>query len=347
MQIILDTKDIRLDRRRNMFFVEAPDGKSRGISPHKVSSIAVTHDCWLSAAAIQLAALHEVPIYFLGRTGKVIARLASPYFSSIATLRRQQVLFSMSEDASSWMVGIYLLKLEYQVKNLRRLPSGAAYAERLQQQAGRFQKCAGKTMLQARTELLSAEAVTAKMYWQGLAELLPDYVDFDKRSRRPAQDNFNAALNYLYGMLYSVVEQGLFAAGLDPHLGIFHADEYNKPVLAFDFIEPFRPWIDQLLIEQYLERKVMAGFFQYRKGYGVLLNKEGKSFFIPLFNQWLQSESIWGGRKSSARNHIYQLAGRFASKLRADSRREEETMETAEKEAEEGYPDTEDFETQD
>ena len=42
-------------------------------------------------------------------------------------------------------------------------------------------------------------------------------------------------------MLYAVVEGGLFASGLDPHLGILHADEYNKPTLAFDMIEPFRP----------------------------------------------------------------------------------------------------------
>lgn len=324
MQIILDTKDLKLDRRRNMFHVEAPDGKSKGISPLKVTSIAVTHSCWLSASAVELAAMHEIPIYFIGRAGKVTARLSSPYFSSIATLRRQQVLFSLTDDSTQWMVGLYLLKLEYQVKNLRRLPSGAASAETLQQQAGRFQKCLGKPIRQARTELLAAEAVTAKMYWQSLSELLPEHVDFEKRSRRPAQDNFNAALNYLYGMLYSVVEQGLFAAGLDPHLGIFHADEYNKPVLSFDFIEPFRPWIDQLLVDQYLERKVMAGFFQHRKGAGVLLNKEGKAFFIPLFNQWLQSERIWGGQKASVRNHIYLLAGRFASKLRKEARLEED-----------------------
>lgn len=61
-------------------------------------------------------------------------------------------------------------------------------------------------------------------------------------------------LNYYYGMLYTIVEGALFAAELDPHLGILHIDTHNKPVLAFDLIEIFRPWVDALLIETCLKK---------------------------------------------------------------------------------------------
>lgn len=330
MQIILDTKGLKMDRQRNMFYLESPDGKTRGISPHKVSSIAVTHSCTISSGAIELAAMHGIPIYFIGFTGKVTARLSSPYFESIATLRRRQVMFGLTEQATQWMVGLYMLKLEGQAGNLKWLPGGNSYAAQIEQQVYRFRQCLGQTVRQARPQLLAAEAVTAKLYWQALAEVLPDHVDFEKRSRRPAEDHFNAALNYLYAMLYTIVEQGLFAAGLDPHLGIFHADEYNKPVLAFDFIEPFRPWVDRLLLEQYLAHRVPAAFFTRRKEYGVILNKEGKAFLIPCFNEWLRSERLWGGKKTSVRNHIYQLAGRFANKLRQEAEAEEAATDTTE-----------------
>ena len=60
---------------------------------------------------------------------------------------------------------------------------------------------------------------------------------FEKRSRRPALDHFNSALNYLYGMTYGVVEGGIFAKGLDPFIGLLHTDQYNEPTLAFDLIE--------------------------------------------------------------------------------------------------------------
>jgi CRISPR-associated protein Cas1 len=36
----------------------------------------------------------------------------------------------------------------------------------------------------------------------------------------------------------------LFAAGLDPGIGLFHADEDGRPSLALDGIEPIRPYIE-------------------------------------------------------------------------------------------------------
>jgi CRISPR-associated protein Cas1 len=109
---------------------------------------------------------------------------------------------------------------------------------------------------------------------------LPSAYTFSKRTRRPAEDFFNAALNYWYGMLYSVVEGGLFAAGLDPYLGILHADEYQKPTLCFDLIEAFRPWIDRLLIQACLEKKLLKFHFT-KNQYGYFLNKTGKAVLIP------------------------------------------------------------------
>lgn len=315
MQVVFDTKGLKIDRRRNLFHIEAPDGTERSISPRKITSIAVTQPCWLSAGAIELAALHEIPILFFSFTGKVTARLSSPYFSSIATLRRQQALFIDSVEATQWIVGLYLLKMGHQIENLRRLKPKAPNIPLMQAQEKRLEAAVGRLLYFAGPQIMAAEAVIARYYWQTLAEVLPADCDFEKRSRMPAQDNFNAALNYLYGMLYSVVESGLFAAGLDPHLGMLHADEYNKPVLAYDFIEPFRPWADWLLISQYQERKMRSAYFT-RNTSGVFLNKEGKAFIIPLFNQWLRSERLWAGRKSTVKNHIYQLAGRFATKLR-------------------------------
>lgn len=316
MQLVLDTKDLKVDRRRNLFFIEAPDGTTRSVSPRKVTSIAVTQPCWISAGAVELAALHEIPILYFNFLGKAVARLSSPYFGSIATLRRRQALFHDTPEATRWMVGLYLLKSEQQAENLRRLQPEHTAIGQMKNLWKRLEFVAGTPLREATAPLMAAEAAIARYYWQALSELLPDHCDFQKRSRQPAQDNFNAALNYLYGMLYTVVESGLFAAGLDPHLGLMHADEYNKPVLAFDFIEPFRPWADWLLIQQFLDHKVRAAFFN-RTATGVFLNKAGKAFFIPLFNQWLRSERTWANKKTTVKNHIYQLAGRFSNKLRS------------------------------
>lgn len=318
MQLVLDTKNLHFGRLRGLFYAQAPDGVRRSISPRKVSSIAVTQSCHLHTGAIELAAAHEIPIYLLNAIGKVVARIGSPNFESIATLRRRQVEFCQAPDAARWVVGLYLLKTHGQVNNLLQLQARHPAAGAMRALARKADEIALLPLREAGVKILGMEAAIARHYWQALARWLPPECDFEKRTRRPAQDPFNAALNYLYGMLYTVVETGLFAAGLDPHLGLLHADEYNKPVLAFDFIEPFRPWIDWLLIEQYRDGRVPAAFFAKIPG-GLALNKAGKAFFIPLFNEWLRSERSWDGKRGTVKNHIYQLAGRFAKKLREET----------------------------
>lgn len=317
MQLVLDTKDLEISRQRGLFLVEAPDGARRTISPNKVSSIAVAQACRLHTSAIELAAAHEIPIYVLSPIGKVVGRFGAPNFQSIATLRRRQVEFAAGPDAARWVTGLYLLKAEGQIDNLRHVQAQHPAIGPIRAALKQADALAQLPLAQAAPKILVMEAAAARHYWQGLAPHLPPECEFEKRNRRPAQDPFNAALNYLYGMLYTVVETGIFAAGLDPHLGLLHADEYNKPVLAFDFIEPFRPWVDRLLIEQFRAARVPLSFFSRIPG-GLALAKPGKAFFIPLFNEWLRSERAWGGKKTAVKQHIYQLAGRFAKKLREE-----------------------------
>jgi len=106
---------------------------------------------------------------------------------------------------------------------------------------------------------------------------------------------FNALINYGYGMLYSKTEQALFAAGLYPHLGILHADEYDRPTLSYDLIEPFRPWLDRLIVENILGAKVTSDCFETIEE-GIYLNNNGKRWLIPEFNQWLQQPVRWQKR---------------------------------------------------
>jgi CRISPR-associated protein Cas1 len=117
-------------------------------------------------------------------------------------------------------------------------------------------------------------------------------------------------------MLYSVVEGGVFAAGLDPYLGFLHVDEYKKPTLVYDLIEPIRPWTDRLLIEAALKKEIKKSYFT-KNQHGIFLNKNGKAWIIPLFNDFLRSERPWLQRESTVRNHIYYLAGRLAQRIQS------------------------------
>lgn len=322
MQLVLDTKDLKLTSNGNTFVLISAKGK-RTISPGKLSSIAITANIILSSSAVKLSIRHQIPIMFFDYIGKAQARLWSPYFESIATLRRQQVRFTEATMGSDWMVEIFHLKTSGQLANIKWLKGRKSVLSgvfgSVEQQIRKVERGLESFRTQlpehCRSSMMGVEGTIARLYWQAVGNGLPRSFSFQKRSRQPAEDITNAAINYLYGMLYSVVEGGLFAAGLDPYLGILHADNYRKPTLTFDMIEPFRPWVDRIIMEAIFRKEVKVDFFT-KNQHGIYLNKTGKAYFIPLFNNWLRSEREYLGRNSIVRNHVYFLCGRLAQRIR-------------------------------
>lgn len=94
------------------------------------------------------------------------------------------------------------------------------------------------------------EARAAVFYWKGLLGRIQGFVR-DREGIPP-----NNLLNYGYAILRAVVARSLVASGLLPTLGIHHHNRYNAYCLADDIMEPYRPYVDQLvfnIVEQYGE----------------------------------------------------------------------------------------------
>jgi len=87
------------------------------------------------------------------------------------------------------------------------------------------------------------EAQAAAYYWQ---HIFPEKMNF-KRFREGAPPN--NLLNYGYAVLRAVVARGLVATGLLPTLGIHHENKYNAYCLADDIMEPYRPFVDNIVCE--------------------------------------------------------------------------------------------------
>jgi CRISPR-associated protein Cas1 len=59
----------------------------------------------------------------------------------------------------------------------------------------------------------------------------------------------NNLLNYGYAILRSVVARSLVASGMLPAVGIHHRNKYNAFCLADDIMEPYRPYVDEVVLE--------------------------------------------------------------------------------------------------
>ncbi len=87
----------------------------------------------------------------------------------------------------------------------------------------------------------NVEAQAARRYWKALFG--PDF------SRDRNAEGANALLNYGYTVLRAVVSRAICAAGLHPTIGVFHANRANAFALADDLMEPYRPFVDQVVLD--------------------------------------------------------------------------------------------------
>ncbi|TKT82562.1 type II CRISPR-associated endonuclease Cas1 [Aquamicrobium sp. LC103] len=85
------------------------------------------------------------------------------------------------------------------------------------------------------------EAQAARRYWRALFG-----ADF---SRDRSAGGANALLNYGYTVLRAVVSRSVCATGLHPTIGIFHSNRNNAFALSDDLMEPYRPLVDQMVLE--------------------------------------------------------------------------------------------------
>ena len=86
------------------------------------------------------------------------------------------------------------------------------------------------------------EGRAAAYYWRNVFHN-SDFV------RGQEGDPPNNLLNYGYAIVRAMVARALVAVGLLPTLGIHHHNKYNAYCLADDIMEPYRPFVDLLVID--------------------------------------------------------------------------------------------------
>ena len=83
------------------------------------------------------------------------------------------------------------------------------------------------------------EGLAAKVYWLNL------FGGGFKREREGCLPN--PLLNYGYTILRAATARALLGSGLFPNIGIFHKSRYNAFPLADDVMEPYRPFVDEIV----------------------------------------------------------------------------------------------------
>lgn len=323
MELVINSFGTSLSRDNEGFVIVNSDGKQR-IPAFGIKSIQISRGAQITSDAVMLAVENEIDVIFMDKTGKPVARIWSPKYGSISTIRKGQIAFTFSKDAVDWIKNIIMHKIENQQALLLMMPANDNIAKnkvsrainRLEDYRTKINAVDGVIVSDVAPALRGWEGVSSKIYFETINLFLPEEYRFEKRSQNPATDIANAMLNYGYGLLYSKIESSLIKAGIDPYIGIMHRDDYNRPVLVYDIIEIYRVWIDYVIFSLLAQHVITDEHYSVRDDGSFWLEALGKRILIQSVNDFLDEVIDYKGVKRSRLTQISLYTQDFAQTLK-------------------------------
>lgn len=240
--------------------------------------VVIGSDGVVSLAALRWLADQDAAFVMLDRGGSVLLT-TGPVRPSDARLRRAQALAYESGAALRIARELIYRKLAGQEQVVRDKVRDADAAQAIADARLALAEA------EAHEVLADAERQGALAYWSAwrtLPVMFPrndlrrvprHWLTFGTRrspltgSPRLAVNPLNAILNYLYAVLESETRLALAALGLDPGLGVMHADNRTRDSLACDLMEAIRPQVDAYLLEWISHEPLRREwFFEQRDG---------------------------------------------------------------------------------
>lgn len=143
-------------------------------------------------------------------------------------------------------------------------------------------------------ELRGIEGDCARLYFGAFNHLIrhddPAFA-FTGRSRRPPLDRINALLSFLYAMLGHDCRSALEGVGLDPQVGLLHADRPGRASLALDLMEEMRPVLaDRLALSLINRRQIAARDFIVEEGGAVRMTDDARKAILVAWQERKKEE---------------------------------------------------------
>lgn len=273
----------------------------------------------LTAGARTWAMSNEVDVAFVSRRGGYLGQLLPAADATRVDRLRAQLGFASRPCALPVAIAVVEAKMRKQIVLLQRF-GRRAHADLVREAVNQMRGLVG--MLPSCTttqEAMGMEGAAAAIYFPTLGELFPDGLEFRQRSRQPPLDVANSALSYLYTLLTAESVSALVAAGLDPAVGILHSDDEDRPSLALDLVEEFRPLVaDQVVLTAARNGEITAASAQMEEGRtGVLLTKAARSSLLAGYEMRMlrTTKGALPGYAGTLRRHLYRQAQRLSATI--------------------------------
>ena len=280
------------------------DGTEKARFPlHSLEQIISFSYMGASPALMGKCAEKQIEMSFYTQSGRFLTRVGSGACGNVLVRRTQYRIADDDEKSlkiaknfiigklynSRWVLERALRDhpLSVDVNSLKNVSSG------LKQSIIAAQNCGDCD------ELRGIEGEAASRYFSVFDELIlnkDDNFKFEMRSRRPPMNCVNALLSFAYSLLANNCANALESVGIDPYVGMLHADRAGRKSLALDMMEELRSVVaDRFVITGINNRIFTNKMFEKTESGAVLLNDVGRRAFL----------SAWKARRDEMIEHPF------------------------------------------
>ncbi|WP_427788909.1 type I-C CRISPR-associated endonuclease Cas1c [Brevundimonas diminuta] len=263
-------------------------GVERGRAPlHMLEGLVGFGRPGASPALMAACAEAGISLSFLDPNGRFLARVEGARSGNVL-LRRAQYRIADDDARKTPIVrGMVAAKVSNQrtviQRALRDHGAGMDLAQKssLDSAVRRLSDIAQRTLTHDSVDgLRGLEGEAAAIYFNVFDSLIRSddaAFQFVGRSRRPPLDRVNALLSFLYAMLGHDCRSALEAHGLDPQVGLLHADRPGRNSLALDLMEELRPVLaDRLMLSLVNRGQLKSADFVHEEAGAVRLSDDAR-----------------------------------------------------------------------
>lgn len=307
--------DARLSISQGQLMVETAEDKQM-IRLNELSLIALHGGARVTIPCLHSLARVGIPVLLLSRRGYYLGQMLDLSGNASAVRRAQ---YRASEDPRlrlSCARDLVGAKLRAASRLARRRSDARDPLVRMLHQTAR--KVARSRSEAALRGLEGAGAAAWYAAWPEFLRRDEPLFAFDGRNRRPPRDAVNSLLSYLYAVTTGLAANAALGAGLDPAVGLFHAERPGRPALALDLVEPFRVGVvDTAVLAAINGGRFDAADFETVENGGVLLSQAGKKKALMVLEDRLSTRFLADGARISWRDAMTRTAVRLAASLRS------------------------------
>ncbi|MEJ5245840.1 MAG: type II CRISPR-associated endonuclease Cas1 [Bacteroidota bacterium] len=177
----------------------------------------------------QIAATNNILIIVCDKTHNPVSYTIPLYYNTTQTQTLNNQIKLKTEHKRMIWKQIIISKIQNQANLLKKMNKDYLKLMKLLEKA-------------TLDNIETCESTASRFYWKELFEI--------KKFKRDSEgEPPNNLLNYGYSILRAATARALIGSGLMPQISLHHHNKYDPLPLADDVMEPYRPFVDQIVVE--------------------------------------------------------------------------------------------------